>query len=99
MPGLRLNPLTQRKLRRFREIKRGYWSFLVLVALVLLSLGAELLINSHALAVRYQGRWYFPTYSAVKLGADFGLKARPRAPPSTIALSRLTSRRRAAATV
>ena len=72
--GLRLNPLTQRKLRRFREIRRGYWSFLVLVALVVLSLGAELLINSRALAVRYQGRWYFPTYSAVKLGADFGLE-------------------------
>jgi microcin C transport system permease protein len=69
----RLNPLTRRKLRRFREIRRGYWSFVVLVALVVLSLGAELLINSRALAVRYEGRWYFPTYSAVKLGADFGL--------------------------
>lgn len=71
---LRLNPLTRRKLRRFREIRRGYWSFLVLAALVVLSLGAELLIDSKAIAVRYDGRWYFPTYSAVKLGAEFGLE-------------------------
>jgi microcin C transport system permease protein len=70
----RWNPLTLRKLRRFREIRRGYWSFLVLVALFVLSLGAELLISSRALAVRYEGRWSFPTYSAVKLGAEFGLE-------------------------
>jgi microcin C transport system permease protein len=68
------NPLTLRKLRRFREIRRGYWSFVVLMTLVLLSLGAELLINSKALAVRYQGRWHFPTYTAVKLGSDYGLE-------------------------
>ena len=28
---MRLNPLTARKLRRFREIKRGYYSFVILV--------------------------------------------------------------------
>ena len=71
---LRLNPLTRRKLRRFREIRRGYWSFVVLLGLVVLSFGAELLISSRALAVRYQGRWRFPTYSAVGLGAEFGLE-------------------------
>jgi microcin C transport system permease protein len=70
---IRWNPLTLRKLRRFREIRRGYWSFVVLMTLIVLSLGAELLINSRALVVRYQGHWYFPTYSAVKLGSDFGL--------------------------
>ncbi len=72
--GLRLNPLTQRKLRRFREIRRGYWSFLVLVALVVLSLGAELLINSRALAVRYQGRLVLPDLLGGEAGR--GLRAR-----------------------
>ena len=30
---MRLNPLTARKLKRFRAIKRGYWSFLMLATL------------------------------------------------------------------
>jgi len=70
---VRLNPLTLRKLRRFRALKRGYYSFWLLVGLTLLSLFAELLINDKALAVRYEGEWSFPTYSAVRLGGEFGL--------------------------
>jgi microcin C transport system permease protein len=69
----RLNPQTLKKLRRFRQIKRGYYSFLALAGLlVLLSLG-ELLINSRALLVKYDGELYFPTYSAFHPGTDFGL--------------------------
>ncbi len=71
---MKLNPLTARKLKRFRELKRGYFSFWLLVGLTLLSLGAELLMNNQALAVRYQGNWTFPTYAAVKLGAEYGLQ-------------------------
>ena len=70
---MRLNPLTVRKLRRFRELKRGYYSFWLLLGLTVLSLGAELLVNDKALAVRYEGAWSFPTYADVKLGAEFGL--------------------------
>ena len=43
-----LNPLTVKKLRRFRSIRRGYVSFLVLAGLIVLSLFGELLINSRA---------------------------------------------------
>jgi microcin C transport system permease protein len=71
---MRLNPLTVRKLRRFRELKRGYYSFWLLLGLTVLSLGAELLVNDKALAVRYEGQWSFPTYADVKLGAEFGLE-------------------------
>lgn len=70
---LALNPQTRRKLRRFREIRRGYWSFLALAALLLLSLAGELLVNNRALVVSYQGEWYFPTYGAFHPGTDFGL--------------------------
>jgi microcin C transport system permease protein len=70
---MRLDPLTRRKLRRFREIRRGYYSFLVLVALLVISAGAELLVNDRALAVRFDGEWSFPTYGAVRLGAEYGL--------------------------
>lgn len=67
-----LNPLTLRKLRRFRAIKRGYWSFLVLAGLVLISIFGELLVNDRALLVRYDGHWYFPTYGANLPGTTFG---------------------------
>ena len=52
---LKFNPQTLKKLKRFREIKRGYYSFVILaVMLVILSLG-ELLVNSRALIVKYEG--------------------------------------------
>ncbi|MEZ5276015.1 MAG: ABC transporter permease subunit [Opitutaceae bacterium] len=70
---MRLNPLTAKKLRRFRQIRRGYFSLITLVALVVLSLFAELFINNRALAVRYDGHWSFTTYSRLRLGAEFGL--------------------------
>ncbi|MEE4362154.1 MAG: ABC transporter permease subunit [Pseudomonadales bacterium] len=71
---MRLNPLTRRKLRRFREIRRGYYSLIVLVALTGLSAFGELLINDRALAVKHDGRWHFPTYGPVELGARYGLE-------------------------
>jgi microcin C transport system permease protein len=73
MPTLfRLDPITQRKLRRFRSLRRGWWSFLVLAGLLVLAAFAELLVNSRALIVRYQGHYYFPTYTAFHPGTDFG---------------------------
>src|SRR6056297_2810538 len=70
---MRIDPLTRRKLRRFREIRRGYYSFLLLAGLLAVSAAAELLVNDRALAVRYDGEWVFPTYGPVRLGAEFGL--------------------------
>lgn len=68
-----LNPQTRLKLRRFREIRRGYWSFLALVALLVLSLAGEMLVNNRAVIVSYEGEWFFPTYGAFHPGTDFGL--------------------------
>lgn len=68
-----LNPLTLRKLKRFRSIRRGYWSFVILVLLLLLALAAELCVNSRALVVSYQGKLFFPTYGAMIPGTTFGL--------------------------
>jgi microcin C transport system permease protein len=69
----RLNPLTVKKLKRFCSIRRGFWSAVLLALLVLLSCFAELLVNSRALLVSYQGRLYFPTYGDVIPGSTFGL--------------------------
>ena len=69
----KFNPQTLKKLRRFRHIKRGYYSFVFLsVLLVLLAFG-ELLVNSRALVVKYDGNFYFPTYTTFHPGTDFGL--------------------------
>lgn len=68
----RVSPQTKRQLSRFRSLKRGWWSFLVLVLLAGLSLAAELLANGRALVVRHDGRWFFPTYGAIHTGREFG---------------------------
>lgn len=69
----KLDPLTAKKLKRFRQIKRGYYSFLILCGLVALTLVAELWVNNKAVMVSYEGKLYFPTYTGVKLGSVFGL--------------------------
>ncbi|MFO7964224.1 MAG: ABC transporter permease subunit [Desulfobacterales bacterium] len=73
---MRLNPLTRKKIRRFTSIKRGYVSFIVLIALIAGSLGAELLVNNRAVVVKYEGDYYFPTYGDMIPGRVFGLDYR-----------------------
>ena len=73
MTMFKLNPLTRKKIQRFKSIRRGYYSFLIFTTLVLLSCFAELLVNNRALLVQYQGDWHFPTYGAVIPGTTFGL--------------------------
>ena len=72
MSLIKLNPQTTKKLRRFREIKRGYYSFLILVLSLLVSLTGEMFINNKALIVSYEGEIFFPTYTAYHPGTDFG---------------------------
>ncbi|UTM57922.1 ABC transporter permease subunit [Photobacterium sp. CCB-ST2H9] len=69
---LSLSPLTQKKIKRFKEIRRGYWSLVILSTLLVLSLFAEFLINSKALVVKYQGAYFFPVMSDVLPGTTFG---------------------------
>lgn len=69
----KLSPVAQQQWQRFKAIKRGYWSAVFFVVLLFLSAFAELLINSRALVVSYQGELYFPTYTAYKPGQTFGL--------------------------
>ena len=72
MALLRIDPITRKRLQRFRRIKRGYYSFLIFAVLLGLSLIGELLINNKALIVSYNGTLYFPTYTAQKPGTLFG---------------------------
>ena len=65
-----INPLTRKKLARFRSIKRGYWSFLILIFLYLLSLAGELFVNNRALVVSYNDELLFPTYGEQMSGKN-----------------------------
>ena len=64
----------RRAWQRFRRNRLGYWSLVAFVALVLVSLCAELVSNDRPLIVRYQGQTYFPMwqdYSEKTFGGDF----------------------------
>ena len=52
----------RKRLRKFRSIKRGYYSFLILLAAYGLSFLLPVLMNSSALVVGYQGKLYFPLF-------------------------------------
>ncbi len=68
-----LNPLAQKQWHRFKSIKRGYFSALILLALLVMSCVAELFVNNRAIVVSYHGKLFFPTYGAFLPGTTFGL--------------------------
>ena len=70
---IKIDPLTIKKIKRFRSIKRGYYSFILFIIFLFISLFAELFINSRALIVRYNGKFYFPTYRKMIPGKTFNL--------------------------
>jgi ABC-type microcin C transport system permease subunit YejE len=66
-----LDPVTRKRLQRFRQIRRGWWSFLILLAAIVLSVFAPFLAESRALVVSYQGQWFFPTFQHLPM-STFG---------------------------
>ncbi len=63
MAWIKLDPITRRRLERFRRIKRGWYSFVILGIAMALSVFASFLAESRALLVWYEGRPYFPTFT------------------------------------
>lgn len=57
-----LSPLSRRRLANFRRNRRGWFSLWAFVALLLVSLGAELVANDKPLLLGYQGSLYFPAF-------------------------------------
>jgi microcin C transport system permease protein len=60
--------------RRFRRNKLGFYSLVLFLTLVILSLFAEVISNDRPLVVHYQGQTYFPmvhSYPETTFGGDF----------------------------
>jgi microcin C transport system permease protein len=64
--------IIRRRFQKFRRIKRGYYSFLILAGAYVLSFFLPLLINDKALVVKYQGHYFFPI-AKFHSTAEFGL--------------------------
>jgi len=62
----------QRRWRKFKTLKRGWYSFQILVFLYLASFLLPFIINNEAICARYQGEWYFPVFGSVHQARDFG---------------------------
>jgi microcin C transport system permease protein len=52
--------IARRRLRKFRRLKRGYYSFVIIAAAYVLSFFLPLIANGTAIAVKYQGDYYVP---------------------------------------
>ncbi|MBR9870958.1 MAG: ABC transporter permease [Gammaproteobacteria bacterium] len=62
---IKLSPIQQRRLRNFRNNRRGFWSLWLFLLIFGLSLGAELIANDKPLLVSYNGDWYFPVAQTI----------------------------------
>jgi len=74
--GLRLTPLSERRLHNFRANRRGYWSLWIFCILFGLTLFAEVVANDRPLLVNFDGSLYFPfavSYDETTFGGEFEL--------------------------
>jgi microcin C transport system permease protein len=81
--GMRITPLTWRRLENFRANRRGYWSLWVFLALFVVSLFAELVANDKPFIVYFQGEIYSPIltmYPETTFGGEFLTEADYRDP-------------------
>lgn len=70
---MKLSPQLYESLKKFTTIRRGYWSFILLMLMVVASIFAELWISNRPVIVNYQGKIFFPTYGDIVPGTAFGL--------------------------
>ena len=72
--GVKVSPLTQRRLAVFRQNRRGFVSLWIFSVLFILCLFAEFIANDRPLLIRFDGQWYVPVlrdYSEDAFGPDF----------------------------
>ena len=65
--------ITRRRLRKFKRLRRGYYSFLLIVAAYVVSFFLPLIATGTAYVVKYNGTYHFPMltyYQASTFGQD-----------------------------
>ena len=81
--GVRITPITQRRIENFRRNRRGYWSLWIFLLVFVVSLFAELVANDKPLLVRFDDGFYFPafvSYPETTFGGEFLTEADYRDP-------------------
>ena len=76
--GLRITPLTRRRIDAFKANRRGVWSLMIFAALFGISLFAELVANDRPILVWYDGGLYTPflkSYPETTFGGEFPTEA------------------------
>jgi len=63
--------ILRKRWKKFKSLKRGYFSLLILFSLYLISFCLPLLINNRALIVKYNGDFYFPVFKGYIAGENF----------------------------
>ena len=70
--------LTKDRYRRFKKVRRAYFSLLILSAFFVISLFSEFIANDKPLYLRYKGESYFPViffYSEQTFGGNYRTEA------------------------
>ena len=73
MKAGRSESLFRKRLRKFRRLKRGYYSFLIVVIGYVFSFFLPFIMSGQPLAVRYNGQYYFPMlrfHSVTEFGVE-----------------------------
>ena len=81
--GIKMTPLSRRRLQNFRSNRRGYWSLWIFLVVFTVTLFAEIFANDRPVLVRYDGAFYAPiffTYAELEFGGEFDLEADYRDP-------------------
>lgn len=66
-----LSPQAQKRWNKFKSLKRGYYSFILILILIALSMFAEILASNRPLVIHYNDTLYFPTYGDIIPGSEF----------------------------
>lgn len=72
--------LLQRRIKKFKSLKRGYYSFLFVLGLYLFTFILALFINNKALIVHYNGEYYFPVFKDYIAAKTLGMAEDGEAP-------------------
>ncbi|CBL45242.1 ABC transporter, permease subunit [gamma proteobacterium HdN1] len=81
MPSM--SPINQRRWKKFKANRRGYWSSIIFLVLLALCSSAEFIANDRPLVIKFDNRYYFPVfhhYAETDFGGEMETEADYRDP-------------------